>query len=61
LIAKVRNHVHFLKANGRLQSARIVTVNSQTNLNVKPYKGTQVNNALKYVSGPQAGTWRGTA
>jgi hypothetical protein len=60
-IAKVRNHVHYLKANGRLQSARITTVDSQTQLDLQIGHHTTLLNKLKYVSGSQTDKWRKTA
>jgi hypothetical protein len=66
--AKKFNHVHYLKANGRLQSARITNVTSQTVLDlqighlVPAGKGAAYPAVAKFTGvGSQSGKFRKTA
>ena len=64
-VPKAKNHVHYLKANGRLQSARITNVDSATQLDLQIGHHTVLTNKLKHVSvpvsGSRSGKWRRTA
>jgi hypothetical protein len=60
-VLRVDNHVHYVKANGRLQTARITAVDSVTVLDLRIGHHSTFLDAPKMAGLPRVSKWRKTA